>query len=169
MTALSASRPIDLDLVFGALADATRRGILSRLARGAATVNELVAPSGLSQPTVSQHLKVLEVAGLVTRGREARYRPVALNAKTLELLRVEAGDALEDNALPPPLQVQKVTLNGAELAFRYQEENGTALEVLLPQTVAQGQLVTIEIAFDFRLPQPLGITAQMLCSRVTAP
>ncbi len=92
MTALSASRPIDLDLVFGALADATRRGILSRLARGAATVNELVAPSGLSQPTVSQHLKVLEVAGLVTRGREARYRPVALNAKTLETAAQWIGD-----------------------------------------------------------------------------
>jgi Peptidase family M1 domain/Omp85 superfamily domain len=81
---------------------------------------------------------------------------VALNAKTLEMLRVEPGDAMEDSAMPPPLQVQKVTLNGRELAFRYQEENNTALEVILPDTVSQGQSVTIEIAFDFRLPQKQG-------------
>ncbi len=74
---------IDLDLVFGALADATRRRILARLAEGSATVNELVAPSGLSQPTVSQHLKVLEAAGLVTRERQAKYRPVHINAQPL--------------------------------------------------------------------------------------
>ncbi|MBA3378467.1 MAG: winged helix-turn-helix transcriptional regulator, partial [Chloroflexia bacterium] len=59
-----------LDLVFGALADPTRRAILERLANGDATVSDLVAPSGFSQPTVSRHLKVLERAGLVSRGRE---------------------------------------------------------------------------------------------------
>jgi DNA-binding transcriptional ArsR family regulator len=72
-----------LDLVFAALADPTRRAILARLAAGEATVNELVAPSDLSQPTISKHLKVLEHAGLVSRGRDAQFRPVRLNAAPL--------------------------------------------------------------------------------------
>ena len=72
-----------LDLVFAALADPTRRAILARLAEGEATVNELVAPSDLSQPTISKHLKVLERAGLVSRGREAQFRPVRLNPAPL--------------------------------------------------------------------------------------
>lgn len=72
-----------MDLVFGALADPTRRAILARLADGEATVNELVAPFGLAQPTISKHLKVLEGAGLVSRGRNAQFRPVRLNAKPL--------------------------------------------------------------------------------------
>jgi DNA-binding transcriptional ArsR family regulator len=72
-----------LDLVFAALADPTRRAILARLADGEATVNELVAPSDLSQPTITKHLKVLERAGLVSRGREAQFRPVRLNAAPL--------------------------------------------------------------------------------------
>jgi DNA-binding transcriptional ArsR family regulator len=73
----------ELDQVFGALADPTRRAILARLARGDATVNELIAPFGLKQPTISKHLKVLEGAGLVSRGREAQFRPVRLNAAPL--------------------------------------------------------------------------------------
>ena len=73
-----------LDLVFSALADPTRRAILARLAKGEATVNELVGPSDLSQPTISKHLKVLERAGLVARGREAQFRPVRLNAASLQ-------------------------------------------------------------------------------------
>jgi len=72
-----------LDRVFGALADPTRRAILARLASGEATVNELVAPFELSQPTISKHLKVLERAGLVSRGREAQFRPVRLQAAAL--------------------------------------------------------------------------------------
>ena len=72
-----------LDLVFAALADPTRRAILARLSEGEATVNELVEPSDLSQPTISKHLKVLERAGLVSRGREAQFRPVRLNAAPL--------------------------------------------------------------------------------------
>lgn len=72
-----------LDLVFSALADPTRRAILSRLARGEATVNQLVEPFGLSQPTISNHLKVLEKANLVSRGRSAQFRPVRLNAQAL--------------------------------------------------------------------------------------
>jgi DNA-binding transcriptional ArsR family regulator len=73
-----------LDQVFGALADPTRRAILSRLALGQATVNELVEPFALSQPTISKHLKVLEGAGLVTRGRDQQFRPVKLNAAPLK-------------------------------------------------------------------------------------
>jgi DNA-binding transcriptional ArsR family regulator len=72
-----------LDLVFAALADPTRRAILARLAMGEATVNELVAPSDLSQPTISKHLKVLERAGLVSRSRDAQFRPVRLDAQPL--------------------------------------------------------------------------------------
>ena len=73
----------ELDLVFAALADPTRRAILARLVKGDATVNELIAPFGLSQPNISKHLKVLERAGLVSRGREAQFRPVRLNAAPL--------------------------------------------------------------------------------------
>lgn len=73
-----------LDLVFAALADSTRRAILARLAKGEATVNELVEPFHLSQPTISKHLKVLENAGLVSRGREAQYRPVRLEVAPLK-------------------------------------------------------------------------------------
>jgi DNA-binding transcriptional ArsR family regulator len=72
-----------LDRVFGALADPTRRAILARLAEGEATVNELVALSDFSQPTISNHLKVLERAGLVSRGRHAQFRPVRLNPAPL--------------------------------------------------------------------------------------
>lgn len=72
-----------LDLVFGALADPTRRAILARLAEKEATVNELVEPFRLAQPTISKHIKVLEAAGLVSRGREAQFRPVRLNAGPL--------------------------------------------------------------------------------------
>ena len=67
-----------LDRVFAALADPTRRAMLARLADGEATVNELAAPFALSQPAVSKHLKVLEAAGLVTRGRNAQTRPARL-------------------------------------------------------------------------------------------
>jgi DNA-binding transcriptional ArsR family regulator len=73
-----------LDLVFGALADPTRRAILARLADGEATVNELVEPFKLAQPTITKHIKVLESAGLVSRGREAQFRPVKLNATPLK-------------------------------------------------------------------------------------
>lgn len=77
------SEAASLDRVFAALADPTRRAILARLAQGEATVNELVEPFGFSQPTISKHLKVLESAGLVARGRSAQFRPVRLNAAPL--------------------------------------------------------------------------------------
>jgi DNA-binding transcriptional ArsR family regulator len=73
-----------LDRVFAALADPTRRAILARLSLGEATVNDLVEPFALAQPTISKHLKVLEGAGLVSRGRSAQFRPVRLEAAPLE-------------------------------------------------------------------------------------
>jgi DNA-binding transcriptional ArsR family regulator len=73
-----------LDLTFAALADPTRRAILARLTRGEASVGELVEPFEMSQPAISKHLKVLERAGLVTRGRDAQFRPCKLNAAPLE-------------------------------------------------------------------------------------
>jgi DNA-binding transcriptional ArsR family regulator len=89
---MKAAETQQLDRVFGALADSTRRAILARLADGEATVNELVEPFDLSQPTISKHLKVLEQAGLVTRGREAQYRPVRINAAPLEQVARWIGD-----------------------------------------------------------------------------
>src|SRR2546422_8082484 len=69
-----------LSLTFGALADPTRRAILARLAKGGASVTEIAKPFDMSLPAVSKHLKVLERAGLVTRGKEAQWRPAALEA-----------------------------------------------------------------------------------------
>ncbi|HEU4588806.1 MAG TPA: metalloregulator ArsR/SmtB family transcription factor [Gemmatimonadales bacterium] len=69
-----------LSLTFAALADPTRRAILARLARGECTVGELAKPFAMSGPAVSKHLKVLERAGLVSRGREAQWRPCRLQA-----------------------------------------------------------------------------------------
>jgi len=73
-----------LSETFSALANATRRAILARLAQGAATVNELAAPFDLTLPAISKHIKVLERAGLVTRGQRAQFRPCALDAAPLE-------------------------------------------------------------------------------------
>ena len=72
-----------LTRTFSALADPTRRAILARLSQGSASVNEIAEPFDVSLPAISRHLKVLEQAGLVTRGREAQWRPVALNAQPL--------------------------------------------------------------------------------------
>lgn len=73
----------NLDAVFSALADPTRRAILSRLAGGEASVNEIAAPFRISQPAVSRHLKVLERAGLIERGIDEQRRPARLNAANL--------------------------------------------------------------------------------------
>jgi DNA-binding transcriptional ArsR family regulator len=72
-----------LSATFAALADPTRRAILARLAEGEATVNELAAPHQMSLPAVSRHLKVLEQAGLVVKGRSAQWRPCRLEAAPL--------------------------------------------------------------------------------------
>ena len=75
--------PKQLDAIFAALADRTRRAILARLASGEASVNELAAPFAMSQPAISKHLKVLERAGLISRGRDAQRRPRRLEARRL--------------------------------------------------------------------------------------
>ena len=73
-----------LSLTFSALADPTRRAILSRLSSGPASVNELAAPFSMSLPAVSKHLKVLERAQLIKRGKEAQWRPCELKAEPLK-------------------------------------------------------------------------------------
>src|SRR5512146_1547973 len=83
--------PERLDATFAALADPTRRAILARLALGEASVGELAEPFAMSQPAVSKHLKVLERAGLIARGREAQWRPCQLEAGPLK----DAADFLE--------------------------------------------------------------------------
>src|SRR5437588_12665880 len=81
-----------LDITFSALADPTRRAILARLASGEASVTELAGPFAMTQPAISKHLKVLERAGLISRGRDAQRRPCRLEAKPLG----KASDWLED-------------------------------------------------------------------------
>lgn len=73
-----------LSAIFAALADPTRRAILSRLARGEATVNELAGPFDMSLPGISKHLKVLRRAGLIEQGRQAQWRPCRLQAEPLK-------------------------------------------------------------------------------------
>lgn len=72
-----------LSITLSALADPTRRAILARLAKGEATVNEIAKPFDISLPAVSRHLKVLEAAGLISRAREAQWRPCRLEIKAL--------------------------------------------------------------------------------------
>jgi len=94
-----------LSAIFGALADPTRRMILSRLVAGEASVTELAEPFDMSMPAVSKHLKVLERAGLVTRGREAQWRPCRLDAGPLK----DAADWIE-----PYRRVWEARLNRLE-------------------------------------------------------
>ncbi len=84
-----------LDATFAALADATRRAILAKLAHGEATVNELAAPFDMSLPAISKHLKVLERGGLISRGRNGQFRPCRLEAARLD----GAADWIEQNRL----------------------------------------------------------------------
>ena len=81
----------NLDVTFAALADPTRRAILARLAKGEASVTALAEPFAMSQPAISKHLKVLERAGLISRGRDAQRRPCKLEAAPLR----DAGVYLE--------------------------------------------------------------------------
>jgi DNA-binding transcriptional ArsR family regulator len=76
--------PDSLSTTFAALADPTRRAILARLTDGPATVKELSAPFAMSGPAVSKHLRVLERAGLISRGRDAQFRPAQLDATPLK-------------------------------------------------------------------------------------
>jgi DNA-binding transcriptional ArsR family regulator len=95
-----------LSAIFSALADPTRRAILARLRSGEASVTELAAPFAMSLPAISKHIKVLEGAGLITRGREAQWRPARLETDSLKeaadwitqylIAREERFDRLED-------------------------------------------------------------------------
>lgn len=80
-----------LSATFNALADPTRRAILARLSQGEASVQELAKPFSMTMPAISKHLKVLETAGLISRGRQAQFRPCRLDVKPLK----EAEDWLE--------------------------------------------------------------------------
>lgn len=91
MELTSYGQPAHLDATFAALADPTRRAILARLALGEASVTELAEPFAMSQPAISKHLKVLERAGLISRGRDAQRRPCRLEARPL----AEASEWLE--------------------------------------------------------------------------
>src|SRR3954447_21959444 len=82
----------ELDTTFAALSDPTRRAIVKRLADGEASVTELAAPCAMSLPAVSKHLKVLEKAGLISRGRRAQWRPCRLEPEPLK----EASDWLQE-------------------------------------------------------------------------
>lgn len=77
---------VELDRVFLALADPTRRAILARLSKGPATVNELASPLPMSQPSVSRHLKVLTEAGLVSRSRNATSRPAMIRGEAMAMM-----------------------------------------------------------------------------------
>jgi DNA-binding transcriptional ArsR family regulator len=103
-----------LNVTFAALADPTRRAILARLARGEASVTELAEPFAMSQPAISKHLRVLERAGLISRGRDAQRRPCRIEAKPL----AEASGWLEDYR-------------------RYWEENFRRLDALLDEMKTQ--------------------------------
>jgi DNA-binding transcriptional ArsR family regulator len=92
LTSYGRTSPGHLDATFAALADPTRRALLARLASGEASVAELAEPFAMSQPAISKHLKVLERAGLVTRGRDAQRRPRRLEPKPL----AEATEWLEN-------------------------------------------------------------------------
>lgn len=81
----------DLNKTFAALADPTRRAILQRLAKGEHTVNQLAEPFEMSLPAITKHLKVLENAGLISRGRDAQFRPCRIEAEPLK----EANDWIE--------------------------------------------------------------------------
>ena len=83
MAAATEDLDLELDRTFAALADPTRRAILRRLASGEATVTELASPFEMTLPAVSKHLKVLERAGLIQRGRERQWRPARLQAGPL--------------------------------------------------------------------------------------
>ena len=82
----------ELSRTFAALADPTRRAILARLSQGEATVGQLAEPFAMSFAAVSKHLRVLESAGLVSRGRDAQYRPAALDARPLAAASSWIGD-----------------------------------------------------------------------------
>jgi DNA-binding transcriptional ArsR family regulator len=109
-----------LDATFLALADPTRRAILARLALGEASVNELAEPFAMSQPAISKHNKVLERAGLVSRGRDAQRRPVRIEAAPLG----EANGWLENYRQFWEAQFQRLDALLEELKAEEQSKRG---------------------------------------------
>jgi DNA-binding transcriptional ArsR family regulator len=113
--------PDTLDLTFAALADPTRRAILARLALGDASVTELASPFAMSQPAISKHLRVLERAGLILRGRDAQRRPRRIEPKRLKeadewierYRKIWEGNFKRLDALLEELQPEKKTLGTA--------------------------------------------------------
>ncbi|HTJ08295.1 MAG TPA: metalloregulator ArsR/SmtB family transcription factor [Candidatus Binataceae bacterium] len=124
------SSPDRLSTIFGALSDPTRRAILARLAAGETSVTKLAAPFEMSLPAISKHLKVLERAGLIARGREAQWRPCRLEAGPLKdasdfLQRYrrfweESFDRLEDYLRELKMREPKIP----ELKIKEQKKNG---------------------------------------------
>jgi DNA-binding transcriptional ArsR family regulator len=120
----------DLDLLFGALADPTRRGIIERLVVGEATVTELAAPFSISLPAISRHLKVLERASLITRSKRGRWRSARLSPTSLasaatwlsryERLWAESFDRLDEH-LAQLTSEQPTTLTETETQDRDRE------------------------------------------------
>jgi DNA-binding transcriptional ArsR family regulator len=119
--------PDRLDATFAALADPTRRAILARLASGEASVMELAAPFAMSQPAISRHLKVLEQAGLISRGRDAQRRPRRLVAQPL----AEASAWLERYRQHWEASFQK--LDALLDAMQAQERLGTQDDIPSPE------------------------------------
>jgi DNA-binding transcriptional ArsR family regulator len=124
----------DLDLLFGALADATRRGIVERLAAGEATVTELAAPFSISLPAISRHLKVLERASLITRSQQGRWRHARLSPTSLasaarwlsryERLWAESFDRLDDHLARLTSEQQLTSPTQTETGTETQTERG---------------------------------------------
>jgi DNA-binding transcriptional ArsR family regulator len=96
--------PDPLSATFAALADPTRRAILQHLSRGPATVKALAAPFAISGPAVSRHLRVLERAGLIRRGREAQRRPRTLDPSRIRLVAEWAGELAGAGSRPRPAE-----------------------------------------------------------------
>jgi DNA-binding transcriptional ArsR family regulator len=122
----------DLDLLFGALADPTRRGIIERLVVGEATVTELAAPFSISLPAISRHLKVLERASVITRSKRGRWRSARLSPTSLasaatwlsryERLWAESFDRLDDH-LARLTSEQPTTLSETETETETQDRD----------------------------------------------
>ena len=127
--------PLNLDTTFAALADPTRRAILARLASGEASVMELAEPFAMSQPAISKHLKVLERAGLISRGRDAQRRPCRVDVRPL----VEATDWLENyrNTLESSFQRLDALLEemkAKEKKVRYTKSQKHESQTRIPDT-----------------------------------
>jgi DNA-binding transcriptional ArsR family regulator len=119
----------NLDATFAALADPTRRAILARLAAGEASVTELAAPFDMSQPAISKHLKVLERAGLITRGREAQRRPRKLEPKPL----AEATDWIERYRRIWEANFKRLDALLHEIKIKQKKSVDTLLEAVKPK------------------------------------